>query len=569
MVRTTAALLGPGDVAWALSKMDERDIDRLSLALDLDQPGARVATLEELREITLFSDEKEPAGTRTAGGNGTGTAQREPAPLAHDATTSTGAPLRLAELVLNAQGVPVSALDKVLLASLRAAAAQASRATLPADLGPALVELLRLDPEREASWFLLGFGVGDTERLASSRPSVPPATIAHGYLAFLGRLCAALERDDYNDILDALIIDGLSTARLLRAPEGAGLAATVLRVALTEEQPTLAAELLGLMPQPFPGWPELLAEVRAVAAAWIDTADGQAGGELLLRAAEGRMAAWSAPHLRSRDEADPEALAAEKAELAVLRAARHRRAGDFGRARRLLDEVAVGVLSDEGRARAAWEQALAEAEIHSVVDVGTPESAEERAGWHRRLQVVPGSAEERARWYRRLDAVAPLLEMALKADPGWAPARLLLAVAAVAGGDEAAAARELRLAEPYLARFAETTAPLVSALCCHLALGELARAAPDDEKQAWGWLVEAFVEGYEPPVDALLTTCRALCARGSPYAAELLAWAANHPAVSDEQLETLVTEPAGEDGPGAITRADYLGTSAPAPRPEG
>ncbi|HVE47478.1 MAG TPA: hypothetical protein VNA57_12130 [Acidimicrobiales bacterium] len=458
-----------------------------------------------------------------------------PAPRATSAPRSVPAgPAAAARLVLEAAGAS-TALGAVLVSVVVTAGSAGSP---PDDLvAPAVAEMLSAQPSAPGSWFLLG--LADAKGL-DPPPVVPPAPDENlRYYRFLGRvtgLAGSGVGGDVSPLLDLLDAERRSVERLVQSPEGALLSAPLLS-ALLEADPRWAADLLSRCPLPFTGWERVLGSLRQRAAVLLAGGD-IVTAELLLRSGDETLSCWAVADEEATDELGDD-MQAEAAQLCLLRVTCRRARRDFAGASRLMSELPDSQLPAIGQLSAHCERALIAAELADVTELRFPRSGRERRSMLVRL--------ERSR--RHVDDV-------LEADPDSLVGRLLSGMHALCVGDDAAAARDLALAEAALVGVAGTEA-LACGARFHRALCQLRLLEPGTDESAYRQLTSAMAEGFVPVPEWLVAAAEALDAHESPLVAEAISLAASV-SPSDAAVTEMVCEHARRGNGAVIELADRL-----------
>lgn len=391
--------------------------------------------------------------------------------------------------------------------------------------------MIALDAARASTWHAYGKLV---TQLPPSANVVRP-TADDTSLAFLIGQAAALARFGRADRLQALVREHpVVVERILEAPAGVEVVSAVLTARL--EEPRETARLLALADRPFPGWRQFARAGRAKAAELIDKG-GAVEAEIVLRAMEEALWRWS---VGPAGVGGKSGLEAEAAGVAVLRAACRRSRSDFVGTARLLGDLDVELLDEDGRVAASREAAMAAAELTGLDQVR-----------------FPRDGKERARLIERLGRAAPHLEAVLERDPGHLEATVLLGLLAYCQGDDAGAARRLGAAAPRLAE-RSGEGELATAARFHWGLAQLRLLEPGTDEGAYQAVQAAMDAGYRPGVDELVSAAVALEAHGSPHAGQFLRTVASV-APTDPPVGDLVAERARSGDKDAGAAAEDLG----------
>lgn len=166
-------------------------------------------------------------------------------------------------------------------------------------------------------------------------------------------------------------------------------------------------------------------------------------------------------------------------------------------------------LPTAGRVSADCERALIAAELANIAELRFP-----RSGRERRSMLV------------RLDRARRHVDEVLEADPDNLVGRLLAGMHAVCVDDDAAAARDLGLAESALVGVAGSEA-LVYGIRFHRSLCQLRLLEPGTDESSYRQLTEAMAGGYEPIPEWLVAAAEALDAHESPLVGEAISLAAS------------------------------------------
>lgn len=354
--------------------------------------------------------------------------------------------------------------------------------------------LVDLDPGSEACWFTYGqLLAGLTGRV--EHPRVPRTAGARLQL-LAGRVQALVDARDSTAVVGLVEERRQEVESLVATPAADMLLAPLLSAYL--DHPRQAARLLGRARTPFEGWKGFVQRAQSQAARLLATGSG-AEAEILLRAVEDRLLRWAAAGGGEELSMKQEAVA-----TSILRAGCRRRRNDFVGTASVLADLDLALVDVEQRTSAAFEAAMAAAEIGTVEDLSFPRD------------------EERQRLAERLERARPRLEAVVDADPAHTEANLLLGILASCRGDDAAAARHLAMVADRIEGGAGARV-LSAAVVFHRALARLRLLEVGTDEGAHHDMVAAMGDGYAPTESELASAAIALDAHGSPRAGEYLA----------------------------------------------
>lgn len=434
-----------------------------------------------------------------------------------------------------------SALDTVFTEALLRGHARSAGPTLEA-AAQAVDELLLLDGMRPGSWRLRGLADGlAATPLESDSPAPPTPELAQHKL--VGLLEALLYRGRGDDIAALVRSHRREIDRHVSAWSQCEMVEPLL-TALLDRDPTLARELLLVVPHPFMGWRGVIDGVLRSAARLAATDPVAAGA--LLRAGDDMLTAWT-PELSGGDLDDVEQAAAE---LAVERVGCHRRSADFRGAFSLLGRIDRGALSHYSHARLLEEAALIAANVSSLESIGFPDSPPE---------------SELAR--RRLDRARPEIEAAV-AGGSERTGRVLRAVSSVAEGDHGPAVADLRVVCGAMAEDADLSTDdrrLLAKLEFQLGLSELCLLDPGGAAAPLLRIERAMAAGHRASSSALVLVATVLDAHGSPEATTMIGRALGMSPLDASALD-LLAGMARRVVPGAAALAAENGSNIRLPR---
>lgn len=418
-----------------------------------------------------------------------------------------------------------SVLDRIIIAECIAAAASASSALSPVDLGAAITELLQLDPLRARSWYHVGF---------AQELGVVPADLGDESAAALneerrrwllvGRLSARLRLDPHalRRIPEAELGDLVAIAA--DALLGLHLARPIVR-ALLERDPRSAAVVLRERPpmQPFRDAAAVRDEFELIDIGLAHTSDRLAQGHaklaLVLVDALNERQRVLADELVGELTDEPATMARlieARARTGLLRARALRRGDRFGDAMAVLDEldaraegspsVPAGIaVTARTQAALSLERALAAARLAKLSNV------------------KPGrDAAERDRIIARLTPAEPHIRQVLEVDPHQPDGAYLAGVLADARGDTAAATRLLEIAAGG-AGDTDWSPGFQSRVLRAWALSALADPDTGADGPAVGALMRASERGRFLTRDEVDRVLSALLILGSPHLAGFVA----------------------------------------------
>ncbi|MGH9189051.1 MAG: hypothetical protein ACRD0Q_03320 [Acidimicrobiales bacterium] len=354
--------------------------------------------------------------------------------------------------------------------------------------------LVDLEPGFNACWFTYGQLLAGLSGWVE-HPREPRAREARLQL-LAGRLQALVDARDTTALVGLMEERREDIESVLVTPAADRLLAPLLSAYL--DHPRQAARLLGLARTPFEGWKGFVQRAQSRAARLLATGSG-AEAEILLRAVEDRLLRWAAAGGGDERPMEQEAVA-----TSILRASCRRRRNDFVGSSALLANLDLALVDVEQRTSAAFEAAMAAAEIGAVEDLSFPRD------------------DERQRLAERLERSRPRLEAVVDADPAHPEANLLLGMLASCRGDDAGTARHLGMVVDRI-EGGEGARALSAAAVFHRALARLRLLEAGTDEGAHHDMAAAMGEGYVPTESELASAAVALEAHGSPRAGEYLA----------------------------------------------
>lgn len=391
-----------------------------------------------------------------------------------------------------------SALHRLLVAAVMAAADQSSEAVPTSDIGEAVRDLVVRAPLEPASWRLFGLAVGHGLCEEPHEHSGLARELADELL--LGRLTALLDRGDHAGVA-RLAAECETRVCELVGRELVGDLTAPLLIALAGAAPDRVGAMLGAVRCPFPRWEEVIDHLRDRSAARAEKGDFPSA-EALLAAAESCLGRW-------RDGSTPrrgKPIDEHRGRLRVQRVRLRREQGDFAGARHLLDTCNATSRDDPLVFAIAREHALVAAALRSPSEFRFPETANERAS----LAANLGRAGDH-------------LDEALRVDPGDPACRLLRGALAVCRGDDASAVGDLAVIDER----APLPPALHHAVCFHRAAARLRQLEPGTDQESFSAIRQAVEAGYRPGADDLAAVCDALDAHGSARAVDAAVMAAS------------------------------------------